>query len=63
MSQIFQFDVVDLDIGENQRYECRPAIECTGKNWPLMTLKKTVEKWQTFIDGTDAWTTSFMENQ
>lgn len=54
MSMVFQFDMVDLGQGFAQKYRFTP--------WRLPQLKAIVEKWQTFIDGTDGWTTSFAEN-
>jgi glycosidase len=63
LSEVFQFDIVDIDAGKIQRYDLAPAVEVTGKNWHLSELKAIINKWQTFIDGTDAWTTVFMENQ
>ena len=30
--------------------------------WKLTKMKSIVEKWQSFIEGTDGWTTAFCEN-
>ncbi|ETN42651.1 uncharacterized protein HMPREF1541_01808 [Cyphellophora europaea CBS 101466] len=56
MSMCFQFDLIRLGTGGGfgDKYIYRP--------FSLSTLKGLTEKWQTFIDGTDAWTTVFMEN-
>jgi alpha-glucosidase len=54
LSMVFQFDIVDIDIGKNQKFEIQP--------WPLTKFKDIVSMWQTFIEGTDSWTTVFFEN-
>lgn len=54
LSMVFQFDIVDIDIGKNQKFEIQP--------WPLTKFKDIVTMWQTFIEGTDSWTTVFFEN-
>jgi len=54
LNMIFQFDIVSLGQGGTHKYHFQP--------WKLTDLKKTVDKWQKFIDGTDGWTTTFCEN-
>lgn len=54
LSMVFQFDIVDIDIGSNQKFEIQP--------WKLKKFKDIVSKWQSFIEGTDSWTTVFFEN-
>lgn len=54
LSMVFQFDLVDLGIGETYKYQYTP--------WKLPQLKAVVAKWQRFIEGTDGWTTAFCEN-
>lgn len=54
LSMVFQFDMVDLGQGAIHKYDYQ--------NWELPQLKGIVEKWQRFIEGTDAWTTAFCEN-
>ncbi|KAL3418205.1 maltase [Phlyctema vagabunda] len=54
LSMVFQFDIVDLGMGKNYKYEAEP--------WILPDFKEVVSKWQTFITGTDGWTTAFCEN-
>jgi len=54
LSMVFQFDIVDIDIVRNQKFEIQP--------WPLTKFKDIVSMWQTFIEGTDSWTTVFFEN-
>lgn len=54
LSQVFQFDTVDL--GKS------PDDVFAFKKWELPALQKITEKWQTFHEGTDSWTTAFIEN-
>lgn len=54
LSMVFQFDIVDIGQGREHKYAYR--------EWKLPELKGIVERWQRFIEGTDAWTTVFCEN-
>jgi oligo-1,6-glucosidase len=54
LNMVFQFDIVDLGIGKIHKYDF--------EGHTLLELKNVVTKWQTFIAGTDAWTTAFCEN-
>lgn len=45
LNMVFQFDIVDIGQGLSYKYQFQ--------EWALPVLKKTVTKWQTFIDGTD----------
>lgn len=57
LDMVFQFDITHLGQGPpggTSKYDFAP--------WTLPEMKHIVEKWQTFIDGTDAWTTVFNEN-
>jgi len=56
LDMIFQFDITHLGQGNGfqDKYDFTP--------WTLPEMKRIVEKWQTFIDGTDGWTTVFNEN-
>ncbi|OCK82364.1 glycoside hydrolase family 13 protein [Lepidopterella palustris CBS 459.81] len=56
LDMVFQFDMVGLGQGKHfdGKYDFLP--------WELSTLESIVEKWQTFIDDTDSWTTVFSEN-
>ena len=56
LNMVFQFDVVDLGFGPDQKYDTTP------RNWKLGGLKDVIERTQKLIDGTDAWTTVFIEN-
>lgn len=53
MSMLFQFDLADLG-QDRARFVSVP--------WTLPQLKAHQIKWQQFVDGTDGWTTVFMEN-
>ncbi|KAJ4305288.1 hypothetical protein N0V90_000819 [Kalmusia sp. IMI 367209] len=57
LDMVFQFDITHLGQGPpggNSKYDFA--------EWNLSEMKKIVEKWQTFIEGTDGWTTVFCEN-
>lgn len=54
LSMVFQFDIVDIGQGLSYKYLLQ--------DWKLPVLKKVIAKWQTFIEGTDGWTTAFCEN-
>ncbi|KAH6224939.1 hypothetical protein HBI42_063540 [Parastagonospora nodorum] len=57
LDMVFQFDITHLGQGPpgcNDKYDFAP--------WKLPEMKRIVEKWQCFIEGTDAWTTVFNEN-
>ncbi|KAF2623594.1 glycoside hydrolase family 13 protein [Macroventuria anomochaeta] len=57
LDMVFQFDITHLGQGPpggTSKYDIA--------SWTLPEMKRIVSKWQTFIDGTDAWTTVFNEN-
>jgi oligo-1,6-glucosidase len=57
LDMVFQFDITHLGQGPpgcNDKYDFAA--------WKLPEMKRIVQKWQTFIDDTDAWTTVFNEN-
>ncbi|KAK3956901.1 glycoside hydrolase family 13 protein [Pseudoneurospora amorphoporcata] len=54
LSMVFQFDIVDIGQGATHKYHF--------EEWKLPVLKRIVDKWQRFIEGTDGWTTAFCEN-
>jgi oligo-1,6-glucosidase len=57
LDMVFQFDITHLGQGPpgcNDKYDYAP--------WRLPDMKRIVEKWQSFIEGTDSWTTVFNEN-
>ncbi|EPQ30960.1 uncharacterized protein PFL1_01149 [Pseudozyma flocculosa PF-1] len=54
LSQVFQFDLVDLGR--------LPEDIMQGRPFELPEMKRTIDKWQRFTDGNDAWTTAFCEN-
>lgn len=54
MSMIFMFDVVDVGTVRNDRFKFQ--------EWQLSDLKHAVHTMSSFIEGTDAWSTVFMEN-
>jgi oligo-1,6-glucosidase len=54
LDMVFQFDIVDLGIGKTHKYEY--------EGYQLPEMKAVVSKWQTFIEGSDGWTTAFCEN-
>ncbi|KLU90835.1 alpha-glucosidase [Magnaporthiopsis poae ATCC 64411] len=56
LDMVFQFDVVDTGFGKDVKYDTTPF------NWTLPEFKRRVLRTQSLISGTDAWTTSFLEN-
>ncbi|OBT69532.1 hypothetical protein VE03_01234 [Pseudogymnoascus sp. 23342-1-I1] len=56
LSMTFMFDVVDVGFGTDQKFDTTP------RKWELPIFKHAIETTQDLIDGTDAWTTSFLEN-
>ncbi|CAG8153684.1 unnamed protein product [Penicillium salamii] len=56
LSMVFHLDIGHIGMGPSlkEKYILTP--------WKLTKMKSIVEKWQTFIDGTDGWTTAFCEN-
>lgn len=54
LDMVFQFDIVDLGQGTPHKYDFTP--------WKLPQMKEIAQKWQSFISGTDGWTTAFCEN-
>ncbi|KAH8195992.1 hypothetical protein TruAng_009830 [Truncatella angustata] len=56
LDMVFQFDVVDVGMGTETKYDTTPF------NWKLPDLKRAIYSSQKMIIGTDAWTTAFMEN-
>ncbi|KFY63692.1 hypothetical protein V496_03793 [Pseudogymnoascus sp. VKM F-4515 (FW-2607)] len=56
LSMTFMFDVVDVGLGVDQKFDTTP------RRWELPMLKHAIETTQDLIEGTDAWTTSFLEN-
>lgn len=56
LDMVFEFSVIRLGTGNilGPKYIYQP--------FPLSKLKSLTEKWQTFVAGTDAWTTVFIEN-
>lgn len=56
LDMVFHIDVGNLDHGNSAqtKYDHRPFV--------LSELKAATSKWQKFIEGTDGWTTSFLEN-
>lgn len=56
LDMVFEFSVIRLGNGDGfgGKYLYKP--------FPLSTLKKYTHTWQSFVEGTDAWTTVFCEN-
>ena len=56
LDMVFEFSVIRLGTGNilGPKYIYQP--------FPLTRLKTLTEKWQSFVEGTDAWTTAFIEN-
>ena len=56
LNMVFQFDVVDIGQGKVFKYQTTPFAYTLGD------LKDAISRTQGLIRGTDAWTTSFVEN-
>lgn len=56
LDMVFQFDLVDVGFGKTHKFETTP------RNWALPDIKAAIDRTQSIIRGTDAWTTVFMEN-
>lgn len=56
LDMVFQFDAVEVGWGTTHKYET------TYKNWTLPQFKTEISKIQELMDGTDAWSTVFLEN-
>ncbi|KAF2157662.1 glycoside hydrolase family 13 protein [Myriangium duriaei CBS 260.36] len=56
LSMTFQFDVVDVGLGCDLKYDT------DVRGWKLSEFKDAVASTQKLITGTDAWTTAFLEN-
>lgn len=56
LNMVFQFDVVDVGQGKVFKYQTSPFA------YTLPDLKDAIARTQSLLDGTDAWTTSFIEN-
>ena len=56
LNMVFQFDAVDVGQGKVFKYGTTPF------NYKLVDLKDAIVRTQGLLNGTDAWTTSFIEN-
>jgi len=56
LDMIFQFDLVEMDFGDNGRYSS-PEVP-----WDLRRLKGIVEDWQTFMLANDGWNSVCIES-
>ena len=55
LDMVFLFDAMDLGQGKTYKYG-------GDGEWSMSDFKTILTKWQSFIDGTDGWTTAFLEN-
>ncbi|KAL3608955.1 hypothetical protein FPOAC2_03966 [Fusarium poae] len=56
LDMVFEFSMIRLGNGNGF------GDKYIYQHFPLSKLKSFVERWQSFIEGTDAWTTVFCEN-
>lgn len=56
LNMVFQFDIVDLGFGKVQKYDTVP------RSWILHNFRSAIARTQSLMEGTDAWTTVFLEN-
>lgn len=56
LSMVFHLNIGHIGMGSSLE------DKCIFHQWKLTQLKSIVEKWQSFVEGTDGWTTAFCEN-
>ena len=56
LSMVFQFDVVETGSSHAHKFDSMPS-----KDW-MLEFKSAVTRTQGLLEGTDAWTTTFLEN-
>ncbi|KAF2209061.1 glycoside hydrolase family 13 protein [Cercospora zeae-maydis SCOH1-5] len=56
LNMVFLFDILDVGMGKPYRFDVAP------RSWDLPSIAAAIAKTQSLIDGTDAWTTVFLEN-
>ncbi|KAF8540794.1 oligo-1,6-glucosidase [Trichophaea hybrida] len=56
LDMIFQFDIVEMDFGNNGRFSW------PEKPWDLVQMKGILEDWQTYMISHDGWNSIFIEN-
>lgn len=56
LNMVFQFEPVDVGMGKAHKFATHPF------NYTLADIKAAIRYTQSLLDGTDAWTTSFIEN-
>jgi alpha-glucosidase/glucan 1,6-alpha-glucosidase len=56
LNMVFSFDVVDLGMGKDYKFLT------TVRDWKLPELKTAFQRTQNIVNGTDGWTTVFLEN-
>lgn len=56
LNMVFQFDGVDVGMGKGFKYFTTPF------NYTLSDVKNAICRTQSVLDGSDAWTTTFIEN-
>lgn len=56
LNMVFQFEPVDVGLGKTHKFATEPF------NYSLADIKRAIRHTQSLLDGTDAWTTSFVEN-
>ncbi|TVY58618.1 Alpha-glucosidase [Lachnellula cervina] len=54
LNMIFNFEIVDMDIGDEGKFSRRP--------WTMSKLKGIVDKWQNFMINNDGWNSLYIEN-
>ncbi|KAM3420910.1 hypothetical protein BST61_g4145 [Cercospora zeina] len=56
LNMVFLFDILDVGMGRPYRFDVAP------RSWNLPSITAAIAKTQSLINGTDAWTTVFLEN-
>lgn len=56
LGMVFHFDTVSLGLGKT------PGNRTLLQPYTAKDVKRTLAKWQSFVNGSDSWTTVFLEN-
>ncbi|EON67081.1 hypothetical protein W97_06198 [Coniosporium apollinis CBS 100218] len=56
LNMIFQFDIVNVGMGLDPRYDAIP------RDWTVHDIRQAVQRVQAITNGTDGWSTAFLEN-
>lgn len=55
LNMVFEFELAEIDMGDCPDYKI-------AKPWKLSHIKEIISRSQSYIDGSDAWVTNYLEN-